>query len=293
MGFLLGRHDVASCHDGKFGGGPAMTTERDTFTDEDVFTVGQAFVVDIVTIGPSVASGYIGTTGYLVGGQPYEGLNRISVADPDVSDHEFTEALTFVESFDVPFGVDMPAAAARRFTSVMAARGFEVAHESPVLLLDNPELLAKYRDPPGVSCELVTAANYGAFEAIMGEVFEFPQYIFDHGWPDMFPLKTGRMPIRLAYVDGELAGVAQARVNGDAIGVFNIGVVERFRGRGLGRALTHASIADGIALGGTFALLGATEMGYPLYKSMGFRDAGNRTAFAAKSNEVQSPPTTD
>ena len=151
------------------------------------------------------------------------------------------------------------------------------------MLLDDSALLANYRDLPDVSCDLVTEANYDDFKAIMIDVFEFPEYIFDLGWPEMFPVRSGRMPIRLAYVDGELAGVAQARVNDEAIGIYNVGVVDRFRGRGLGRALTHASIFDGLSLGGTYAFLGATEMGYPLYKSMGFRDAGARVGFSAKS----------
>jgi ribosomal protein S18 acetylase RimI-like enzyme len=249
---------------------------------DDEIKIGRAFAADMVNIAPAIANGYVGTTGYLVGGGQFAGLNHIVVADPNVSTDEVAEALALVESFEVPYVLGMPAAVASRVAALMAAHGLEPEHESPVLLLDDPQELAKYRDLPDVSCELVTAANYDAFEAMMVEIFDFPRYIFDLGWPDMFPLKTGRMPIRLAYVEGELAGVAQARVTDHMIGIYNIGVVERFRGRGLGRALTHASIADGLALGGRFAFLGASEMGYPLYKSMGFRDAGHRVGFAAK-----------
>jgi hypothetical protein len=81
--------------------------------------------------------------------------------------------------------------------------------------------------------------------------------------------------VRLAvgYLDGAPVSAAAAIRSGRTIGVYSVGTVEAARRRGIGRALTWAAIDAGrAAWGGEIAILQSSEMGAPVYRSMGFEE---------------------
>lgn len=91
------------------------------------------------------------------------------------------------------------------------------------------------------------------------------------------PAFTADADVRLAvaYVDGAPVARAAAIHSGSAIGVYVVGTDKAFRRRGIGRAVTWAAIEAGVrAWGGSIALLQSSEMGVPVYASMGFREVG-------------------
>lgn len=81
----------------------------------------------------------------------------------------------------------------------------------------------------------------------------------------------------LARADGELAGFAwlHAPAGETVAGIFDVIVFERFRRRGLGRALTAAACAHAAALDCTHVTLNATGEGELLYTAAGFRSLGH------------------
>lgn len=89
-------------------------------------------------------------------------------------------------------------------------------------------------------------------------------------WPD-------RVAHFVGWVDGRPAGHATVSVctgpYGSA-GIYDVGVLQDFRGRGIGAAVTRAACAHGRKLGARFAVLGASDMGFGVYKRLGFRDLG-------------------
>ena len=58
----------------------------------------------------------------------------------------------------------------------------------------------------------------------------------------------------------------------DFVTVFNVATDERFRGRGLGTALTLQAVAGARDRGCTAATLQSSAMGHHLYERIGFRD---------------------
>ena len=80
-------------------------------------------------------------------------------------------------------------------------------------------------------------------------------------------------PVAVAY-DAALQAVSLAFDDGLSIGVYLVGTATAARGRGLGRAVTAASLA---ALPPRPALLTATTMGRPVYERLGFRVVGRAT----------------
>lgn len=75
----------------------------------------------------------------------------------------------------------------------------------------------------------------------------------------------------LAEVDGVLVGTGMAALSGDLLGIFNITTLPKYRRLGYGRAITLEVIREGYAAGAPTAYLYASEMGRPVYESIGFR----------------------
>jgi len=74
----------------------------------------------------------------------------------------------------------------------------------------------------------------------------------------------------LGEIDGEAVATSMAVITGAIVGVFNVQTQPRVRGRGFGTALTAAAIEAGRGRGATTAALQATEMGFGVYRAMGF-----------------------
>lgn len=71
-------------------------------------------------------------------------------------------------------------------------------------------------------------------------------------------------------VDDEPAACGQLLLTDEVAGVYTVAVIERFRRRGIGEAMTRAILLAGRARGARCGVLQASEMGRPLYEAMGF-----------------------
>jgi GNAT superfamily N-acetyltransferase len=85
---------------------------------------------------------------------------------------------------------------------------------------------------------------------------------------------AARMPgvtMHLGLLDGVPVARSMAVTYEGVVGIHNVYVAPSRRRRGLGVALTSAAIDAGRAVGATAACLEATELGFPLYRNMGFQ----------------------
>ena len=76
----------------------------------------------------------------------------------------------------------------------------------------------------------------------------------------------------MGEVDGEAVATSMAVITGDIVGIFNVQAQPRVRGRGFGTALTAAAMEAGRRRGARTAALQATEMGFGVYRAMGFEE---------------------
>lgn len=80
-------------------------------------------------------------------------------------------------------------------------------------------------------------------------------------------------------VDGEAVAVAALFDGADVAGIYNVATVPEARGRGYGRMVTAAAMAEGVRRGRRWAALGASSLGYPVYRRLGFVEYGRLRSF--------------
>lgn len=88
-------------------------------------------------------------------------------------------------------------------------------------------------------------------------------------------------PLRLylARLAGVPVAVSQLFVGAGVAGVYCVATLPQARRRGIGAAVTYAALADARALGYNMAVLGASELGEPVYRRLGFVACGGLTEY--------------
>ena len=94
------------------------------------------------------------------------------------------------------------------------------------------------------------------------------------------------VPLRdwIAFLDGVPVAAAALFDGAGVAGIYNVSTVPEARGRGIGRAVTAAALAEGVARGLRTAVLGASDLGHPVYRRLGFREVSRLRSYASATN---------
>ncbi|MFN8156221.1 MAG: GNAT family N-acetyltransferase [Candidatus Nanopelagicales bacterium] len=152
-----------------------------------------------------------------------------------------------------------------------AAHGYGEGEPTPSLVLSGDGFTACLTAAAaGTRTRRAQPSEAAAFNDAAAGVFGLPAERIRMLTPDSLAVHP-QSTLRIAVVDDRIVGTAQAWTEGEAIGVFNVAVVPEHRRTGLGAELTAAVVADGAAVGGTWAYLQSSDDGLPVYERLGFR----------------------
>jgi GNAT superfamily N-acetyltransferase len=96
------------------------------------------------------------------------------------------------------------------------------------------------------------------------------------------------MQCYLAVLDGQTVGTSQFFLSAGVAGIYNVTVLPRARGRGVGAAVTLAALREARQRGYRISVLQASRLGYPVYRRLGFQDYGKLNTYEW-DNETESP----
>lgn len=78
----------------------------------------------------------------------------------------------------------------------------------------------------------------------------------------------------LALMDGQPVATSQVLLASGVAGIYQVTCLPEARGRGIGTAVTLAALLEARRRGYAIAILQASDLGYPVYRRLGFRDYG-------------------
>lgn len=134
----------------------------------------------------------------------------------------------------------------------------------------------------GLRVRAVPGDELDLYARTVAEGFEAPREMFQV-MADPSLAKINALTFYLAELNGVPVGTGMTAISGDLTGIFNITTLPGYRRRGYGRAVTLEMVRAGFAAGASTAYLCASEMGEPVYRSVGFRTEEYLTVITAPS----------
>ena len=179
----------------------------------------------------------------------------------------------------------------------LLTHGFRAVHEVAAMAVDLAALPGRGRLPDGVSITRVTDDS---------GVRAYLDVIMTEGPPGAPPpghaaielrrryiaatLKRGSAQVRrVAWVDGRPVATSRLSVAGGAAGLYGVMTLPAFRGRGIGRAMTLEALLAARDAGLRVGALQATDMGYRLYRTLGYEELFRYTLFARRPHGTADP----
>jgi GNAT superfamily N-acetyltransferase len=130
--------------------------------------------------------------------------------------------------------------------------------------------------PPGVAIIAVEdRASFQSWIHVMRIGFGTPEA----AEPDLLEVFAAvgsgpQMRTYLALLDDQPVVTSQVFLAAGVAGIYQVTCLPEARGRGIGTAVTLASLLDARRRGYAIAILQASDLGYPVYRRLGFREYG-------------------
>jgi ribosomal protein S18 acetylase RimI-like enzyme len=204
----------------------------------------------------------------------FKGVWRVHLAPEEVDD-AVDEALAWFRARQAPYAFWWlgPDRAPAGLEERLQALGFDLNIPGDRPMAARLDALADGPVPEGLT--VVRVADRKAMEDwrdVFAAAFEIPLFAAQ-GWVDAtLALGFDRAPWQayVGYWHGRPVSTNLLFGGGGAVGLYAIATVAEARGRGIGAALTRLPLADARAQGYEVAVLYASEMGYPVYRRLGF-----------------------
>ena len=158
---------------------------------------------------------------------------------------------------------------------LLVSHGLRFEGEQPGMVIGTGEI-PELSLPRGLTIQRVkNKLMFGQWMKVFSKVFDVPaeasikisQYIDLTGFGE---------DANKQYYNGALGdrivGTSVVSFTSKSVVIAGISVLDEFRGRGIGKALTLHPLVLGRQMGKKFGVLSSTDMGYPVYQKLGFKE---------------------
>lgn len=199
--------------------------------------------------------------------------------DPDTLDADIQETIGFFKEKGLPFSwYRWPVSKPKNLGERLIANGLKYATSSPGMVADLSQL------PDAVSYAGDLEIKRASTEEMMADwllpiklAFQLPDVVLDFFLRTYIGLGLDENnPTRhfVAYLNGNPIASSTLYLGADQVaGIWNVATTTEARGKGIGTAVTWRACQEAVQLGSTYAILRSSEMGYNVYKRLGFEEA--------------------
>ncbi|MER6535831.1 GNAT family N-acetyltransferase [Streptomyces sp. 900105755] len=254
-------------------------------TDDPLMAVVSAYAATFETLA-SATTGRTsrGSRGAVlaISGAPIAALNAIISPNLEPNANEIMALAAEGSPWELPWSIHVRGVPDPLVAEVAARHGLTHFEREPLMIRHSDQGLPGEPAVDGLRIRAVPGDELGLCARTMAEGFEAPHEMF-HVLADPSLAKIDGMTFYLAELDGVPVGTGLTATSGDLTGLFNITTLPGYRRRGFGRAITLEMVRSGFAAGAGTAYLYASEMGEPVYRSVGFRTEEYLTVITAPS----------
>jgi GNAT superfamily N-acetyltransferase len=218
-----------------------------------------------------------GRVRWAIGDSPIDYHNCVVHADltEEEADAEIEASLERMRAHGVPASWHVgPSMRPPDLGERLVAHGFEYGGDDIGMAVDLSELPEGVPTPADFVIERVSdEAGLAAWVETLGSGFgEGP---LEAGWVGEMYRRLGLEGAWRHYLGllaGEPVATATSFFGAEVVGVYFVFTVERARRRGIGAEITLAALREARDLGYSVGVLGSSEMGYSVYRGLGFEE---------------------
>ena len=137
--------------------------------------------------------------------------------------------------------------------------------------------------PAGLVIEAVEETGLAVHQAVLAEIFGMPPRVV-RDLVSVSALGQAGFTVFTGWLDGRPVATSAALRTGDVVGVYNVGTIADVRRRGIGAALTWATVRAGVDAGCRSAILQSSAMGFSVYAAMGFRQVASYLEYVQRAD---------
>lgn len=217
-----------------------------------------------------------------ISGAPIAALNAIISPSPEPSAEGILALAAEGSPWDFPWSIHVRGVPDLLVVEAAARHGLTHFERAPLMIRQSDQGLPTEPVVDGLHIRTVPGDELDLYARTVAEGFEAPHEMFKV-LADPSLAKVDTLTFYLAELDGVPVGTGMTAISGDLTGIFNIATLPGYRRRGYGRAVTLEMVRAGFAAGAGTAYLYASEMGEPVYRSVGFHTEEYLTLITAPS----------
>lgn len=199
-------------------------------------------------------------------GLPLPIYNRVFVFDDPPRD-DLAAAVRWLEERDLPYWVTVVEPVVESVEQLTDDLGLVPSHTQPGMAMHTLDTIPSNLSDAAIA-EVTSRDELHDFVQVAASVFETPVDVAEQVYRAALTAEEDRL--FLGRVDDQPAGCGLLNRTDDVAGVYTIGVIEEFRRRGIGEAMSWAVLRVGRDAGCQVGVLQSSEMAYQLYRKMGF-----------------------
>jgi ribosomal protein S18 acetylase RimI-like enzyme len=163
--------------------------------------------------------------------------------------------------------------------------------DSPGMGMDLSKLEESVPHPPSFSITPVEdQASLDIHNKVFMTGFEFPDFASE-AWNDLvesggFGEEAGFF-LFTGWLEGEPVATSALFLSGGVAGIYNVATLSEARGKGIGTAVTHTAMKEGLQRGYLTCILQSSKLGFNVYKKLGFRETHKLNLYEWKSESEE------
>jgi GNAT superfamily N-acetyltransferase len=165
-----------------------------------------------------------------------------------------------------------PMSRPKNLQTLLNDHGFKYQNEWNAMAIDLKTIPESFNIPEGMEIkEVLNLEELKTWTDILVKSFEFPEIVHSYKKYFIAGLESPDSHYYLGFLNGKPVSTGVLFNSKGAAGLFYIGTIPKVRRQGIAKTMVNHLLREAKNKGYHISILQASEMGYPIYKKIGFK----------------------